>query len=102
MLLSKVVQRGSYVNLITTNDDKMNFLRNLAQDIATGMSLDPTQIFIRYKRRYPKWSKHVYKYTNALPWHRATTKRKFDESRSRAEGHTRRLYRGGSLERERD
>jgi len=69
----------------------------VALDIAAGMSLDPTQIFIRYKRRYPKWSKHVYEYTTALPWHRVTPKRKFDESRSGADGHTRWLYRGGSL-----
>jgi hypothetical protein len=94
MLLSSVSQRGSYVNLITTVDDKIHFLRNMAQDIATGMSLDPTQIFIRYRRRCPKWSKHVYEYTTALPWHRATIKRKFDESRSGADGHTRWLYMG--------
>jgi hypothetical protein len=99
VLLARVNPRGSYVNLITTDDDKIHFLRNVAQDVATGMSLDPTQIFIRYKRRYPKWSKHVYEYTTALPWHRATTKRKFDESRSGADGHKRWLYRGGSLER---
>jgi len=98
-LLSRVGQRGIYVNLITTDDDKIHFLRKVAMDIATGMSLDPTQIFIRYKRSYPKWSKHVYEYTTALPWHRATPKRKFDESKSAADGHTRWLYRGESLRR---
>ncbi|PMD61990.1 uncharacterized protein K444DRAFT_662148 [Hyaloscypha bicolor E] len=97
MLLSRVGQRGSYVNLITADDDKIHFLRMVALNIAGGMSLDPTQIFIRYKRHYPKWSKHVYEYTTALPWHRATPKRKFDESKSGADGHTRWLYRGGSL-----
>lgn len=97
ILLSRVGRRGSYVNLISADDDKIHFLRKVALDIAAGMSLDPTQIFIRYKRRYPKWSKHVYEYTTALPWHRVTPKRKFDESRSGADGHTRWLYRGGSL-----
>lgn len=94
MLLSSVSPRGSYVNLITTDNDKIHFLRNVAQDIATGMNLDPTRIYIRYRRGYPKWSKHGYEYTTALPWHRATTKRKFDESRSGADGHTRWFYRG--------
>ena len=98
-LSSRVGQRGKYVSLITTDDDKIHFLRKVAMDIASGMNLDPTEIFIRYKRRYPKWSKHVYEYTTAIPWHRATPKRKFDESRSGADGHTRWLYRGGSLQR---
>jgi len=100
-VLSRVGQRGSYVNLISADDDKIHFLRKIALDIAKGMNLDPTQIFIRYKRCYPKWSKYVYEYTTALPWQRGTPKRKFDESRSEADGHRRWLYKGGSLRRKR-
>jgi len=99
LLVSKISQRGEFDNLISTDDDKIHFLRKVAQDVATEMSLDPTQIFIRYKRRYPKWSKCVYEYTTALPWHRGTSKRKFDESGSEAEGHRRWLYKGGGLRR---
>ena len=99
MLVSRVGLRGSYVNLITTDDDKIHLLRKVAQDIAKDMDLDSTQIFIRYKRRYPNWSKHVYEYTTALPLHPSTLKRKFNKNTPAAEGHTRWLYSGISLRR---
>jgi hypothetical protein len=97
MVLAKFSLRGRYVSLIIADDDKIHFLRKVAQDIATEMKLGPTQIFIRYKRRYVKWSKHVYEYTTALPWSRSTSKRKLDRSEHEILGHRRWLYNGGDL-----
>ena len=42
MLISMVDMRGRYVNLISADDDKIHFLRKVALDIATDVSLDPT------------------------------------------------------------
>ncbi|KAA6406556.1 MAG: hypothetical protein FRX48_09611 [Lasallia pustulata] len=92
-----LLEHGSLINLIPTEDGKIQFLRKVAEDYAAEMKLEHHQIFIRYSRHYPEWSKTVYEYVTALPWSRGAHKRKLDDSQQPGAGHLRWLYAGGDL-----
>ena len=97
MPLLGLLEHGMFVSLVQTEDGKIELLRKIAEDYAAEMNLERHQIFIRYSRRYPSWSKTVYEYATALPWIRETYKRKFDDSQQPGAGHCRWLYAGGDL-----
>ncbi|KAH0545439.1 hypothetical protein FGG08_000440 [Glutinoglossum americanum] len=88
---------GRFVNIIREDDDRIQFLRKVAKKIMEEVGLRSTEIFIRYRRHYPGWSKYVYEYATALPWPREAPKRRLDQSRQASEGHRRWLYSGGDL-----
>lgn len=97
MPLLGLLEKGAFIGLLQTEDSKIELLRKIAKDYAAVMKLESDQIFIRYSRYYPRWSKTVYEYATALPWVRGPYKRKFDDSPQPGTGHRRWLYAGGDL-----
>ena len=89
-----LLRRGSFVSLVCSEDDQINFLREDAQDVARELRLQNYQMFIRYKHGCAESSKTVYKYATARPLTRSSTKRKTGDIESNGHSHCRWLYAG--------
>lgn len=91
-----LLERGRLVDFLLSQDEKIAFLRKVAQDAVKQFDLDHSKVFIRYRHQYARCTKSVYEYATAVPW---TKKRKFDQCVREGDGHSRWLYAGGRLDR---
>ncbi|KAG6990912.1 hypothetical protein G7Y79_00060g092160 [Physcia stellaris] len=89
-----LLQCGSFVRLLRTEDDQISFLRKVAEDICQGLRLESHQMFIRYRHEWAGSSKATYEYATALPWNRRSTKRKHHGDEHKSQAHRRWLYAG--------
>lgn len=89
-----LLELGSFASLIETDDDRIDFLRKVAEDIRREMRLESHQIFIRYKHTCMGSNKTVHEYATAVPLIRHSVKRKLDNSEHEIWRHCRWLYAG--------
>ena len=80
-------------------DEKIRFLRSIANEIVPKTKLRGRQVFIRYKHSYSDWAGSAYEYATAIPWSQETLKRKSHQLDHDVQGHFRWLYAGGNLNR---
>ena len=107
-----MLSHGGFTGLLCMEDDRIAFLRKVAQDICRELQLDSHQVFIRYRHAYPgapkesdsgsvplehyNSGKAIYEYATALPVERGSRKRKADNSGQEIHFHRRWLYAGSA------
>ncbi|CAL8576871.1 hypothetical protein XPA_002738 [Xanthoria parietina] len=80
------------VNILASEEERIEILRNVGKHLAERMGIDGSQIFIRYKHELSD-SSWVYEYATALPYHTGK-KRKADGTSCSTLSHHRWLYSG--------
>ena len=89
------LNEGSFVGLLRSEDDQIEFLRRIAGPIAQELRLNSNQIFIKYRHRCPDVEQPYYEYATAVPYTQITSKRKLDGNTNQRTIHQRWLW-GGS------
>ncbi|KAI4265371.1 MAG: hypothetical protein L6R38_009471 [Xanthoria sp. 2 TBL-2021] len=86
------LERGSFVNIMASEEERIELLRKVGKHMAEQMRIDSSQIFIRYKHKlsYSRW---VYEYATAIPYNTGK-KRKADGTSCSTHSHHRWLYSG--------
>lgn len=87
-----LLEHGSFVNILASEEERIEILRNVGKHLAERMGIDGSQIFIRYKHALSD-SSWVYEYATALPYHTGK-KRKADGTSCSTLSHHRWLYSG--------
>jgi hypothetical protein len=59
--------RGDWVGLIQHEDDKVRFLRKIAEIVSPTIRIQNCHMFIRYKRFVANGTKSVFEYAGAVP-----------------------------------
>ena len=86
------LEHGSFLNILASEEERIEILRNVGKHLAERMGIDGSQIFIRYKHELSD-SSWVYEYATALPYHTGK-KRKADGTSCSTLSHHRWLYSG--------
>lgn len=97
-----LINQGAFVGLVQDEEEKISFLRKIANEIVPKMGLQGRQVFIRYNHLDAASSSWVYEYATATPLLRETLKRKHCDSEHLVQGHVRWLHAGGNLRRVQD
>lgn len=87
-----LLEHGSFVNILASEEERIEILRKVGKHLAERMGIDGSQIFIRYKHELSEFS-WVYEYATALPYHTGK-KRKVDGTSCSTLSHHRWLYSG--------
>ena len=87
-----LLEHGSYVSLLRTQEDKIAFLRKTAEKVVDKLGLNHTRLFIRYSHCYTG-TPGIYEYASAVPWIKKRKRGQLDQ----VEGHSRWLYAGDEL-----
>lgn len=96
-----LLDKGAYIGLIQDEEERISYLRKVANEIISKMGIAERQVFIRYKHTYTQQPICVYEYATALPWSRGNLKRKRCEP-AYVQGHFRWLSGGRNLKRVQD
>ncbi len=89
-----LTHRGNFVGVMKSEDEQIEFLRQVARDVKATAGLENHHFVIRYKHRCWYSSDSFYEYATALPLLRKSTKRDANEHESQSRGHCRWLYAG--------
>ncbi|KAI4255102.1 MAG: hypothetical protein LQ352_002731 [Teloschistes flavicans] len=73
-----MLENGLFVRMITTEEDKINYLRKVSKVVAEQMRLDSSQIIIRYLHEVSP-SERVPEYATAIPMTKTSRKRRADD-----------------------
>ena len=87
-----LTRRGQFVGIMKNEDERIQFLREVAQEIQTAAGLENHHLVIRYKHQCLHSTKSFYEYASALPLPRKSTKRNAHGDRYQSQGHCRWLY----------
>ncbi|KAL8672969.1 MAG: hypothetical protein Q9168_002602 [Polycauliona sp. 1 TL-2023] len=88
-----LLEHGSFVNIVASEEERIDLLREVGRRVAEQMRLQSPQMFIRYKHRLSE-SSWVYEYASAIPYITGW-KRKADDTSCSIQSHHRWLYSGG-------
>ena len=89
-----LTHRGVFVGIMESEDEQIQFLREVARDVQATAGLANHHLIIRYKHRSQHSSKSFHEYATALPLLRNSTKRDAYECGYQSRGHHRWLYAG--------
>ena len=87
-------ERGLFVGFLKSEEDRINYLRQVAKVVVQKLGLKHNEIFIRYARKFPHCDTKVYEYATAVP---REGKRKYEHFANQRYGHHRWLYAGGTI-----
>ena len=89
-----LTRRGRFVGMMESEDEQIQFLREVAKEVQATAGLENHHTIIRYKHRCQYPSTSFYEYATALPLLRKSTKRNAREQGHQSQGHCRWLYAG--------
>ena len=86
--------RGLFVGVIQSENEQIEFLREVAREVQAAAGFENHHFVIRYKHRCQGLSASFYEYATALPLLRKSWKRNAHEHEYQSQGHCRWLYAG--------
>ena len=89
-----LTHRGLFVGVIKSEDEQIQFLREVAREVQAAAGFENHHFVIRYKHRCQDLSRSFYEYATALPLLRRSWKRDAHEREYQSQGHCRWLYAG--------
>ena len=92
-----LTHRGLFVGVIKSEDEQIQFLREVAREVQAAAGFENHHFVIRYKHRYQHLSRSFYEYATALPLLRRSWKRDAHECEYQSQGHCRWLYAGDKV-----
>ena len=89
-----LTRRGQFVGIMKNEDERIQFLREVAREIQAIAGLENHDLIIRYKHRCLHSTKSFYEYASALPLPRKSTEGNAHGDWHQSQGHCRWLYAG--------
>ena len=89
-----LTRRGYFVGTMKNEDERIQFLREVAREIQATAGLENHHLIIRYKHRCLHSTKSFYEYATALPLLRKSIKRNVAGDWHQSQGHCRWLWAG--------
>ena len=89
-----LTHHGSFVAIMQSEDEQIQYLRQVAKEVQATSGLENHHLIIRYKHQFPNRLLGYYEFATALPLPRKSTKRNVEEHETRSQGHCQWLYAG--------